>query len=92
MKNNRFGLIGFPIAHSLSPHLFNAGYAGKHAYDLIEGEDFEKSYQTFLDRYDGINVTAPFKELAFAKADILSDECRLIKATNLLIKFSIQAT
>ena len=88
MKNNRFGLIGFPIAHSLSPHLFNAGYAGKHAYDLIEGEDFEKSYQTFLDRYDGINVTAPFKELAFAKADILSDECRLIKATNLLIKTS----
>lgn len=86
MKNNRFGLIGFPIAHSLSPHLFNAGYAGRYAYDLIEGEDFEKSYRTFLDSYDGINVTAPFKELAFEKADILSDECRLIKATNLLTK------
>lgn len=86
MKNNRFGLIGFPIAHSLSPHLFKAGYAGKYEYDLIEGDDFEKSYQTFLDRYDGINVTAPFKEHAFAMADILSDECRLIKATNLLLK------
>jgi len=31
-------------------------------------------------------VTAPFKELAFAKADILSEECQAVKATNLLIK------
>lgn len=86
MKRIRFGLIGHPIAHSLSPALFKAGYGGAYPYDLIEGEDFEKSYQIFLDRYDGINVTAPFKELAFAKADILSDECLLIKAVNLLIK------
>ena len=82
----KFGLIGHPIAHSLSPALFGAGYDRKYPYELIQGEDFEVSYQRFLDGYDGINVTAPFKELAFAKADILSDECRLIKATNLLVK------
>lgn len=82
----KFGLIGHPIAHSLSPALFGAGYDRKYPYELIQGEDFETSYQRFLDGYDGINVTAPFKELAFAKADILSDECRLIKATNLLVK------
>ena len=82
----KFGLIGHPIAHSLSPALFGAGYDSKYPYELIQGEDFEASYQRFLDGYDGINVTAPFKELAFAKADILSDECRLIKATNLLVK------
>ena len=63
----KFGLIGHPIAHSQSPALFKAGYGGKYAYDLIEGEDFEASYQNFLDSYDGINVTAPFKEKAFAK-------------------------
>ena len=82
----RFGLIGHPIAHSLSPALFKAGYDGRYPYDLIEGDDFEESYRRFIEGYDGINVTAPFKELAYAKADIVSDECRLIKATNLLVR------
>ena len=82
----KFGLIGHPIAHSLSPSLFNAAYDGKYAYDLIEGEDFESSYQRFIEEYDAINVTAPFKELAFAKADILSEECQSTGATNLLVK------
>ena len=82
----KFGLIGHPIAHSLSPSLFNAAYDGKYAYDLIEGEDFESSYQRFMEEYDAINVTAPFKELAFAKADILSEECQSTGATNLLVK------
>ena len=82
----RFGLIGHPIAHSLSPALFKAGYDGRYPYEFIETADFEEAYQRFLDGYDGINVTAPFKELAFAKADILSPECKTIGATNLLIK------
>ena len=82
----RFGLIGHPIAHSLSPALFKAGYTGKYPYELIETADFEEAYNRFLNGYDGINVTAPFKELAYAKADILSEECRIIKATNLLVK------
>ena len=82
----KFGLIGHPIAHSLSPALFKAGYAGRHPYELIQTPDFEEAYEIFLRDYDGINVTAPFKELAYARADILSPECEAIKATNLLIK------
>ena len=82
----KFGLIGHPIAHSLSPALFKAGYDGRYPYHLIETDDFEDAYLRFQEEYDGINVTAPFKELAFAKADILSEDCRFIGATNLLIK------
>ena len=82
----KFGLIGHPIAHSLSPALFKAGYDGRYPYQLIEGADFEDSYRRFLEGYDGINVTSPFKEPAFAKADILSPECEAIGATNLLVK------
>ncbi|MBO5498514.1 MAG: hypothetical protein J5990_03870 [Bacteroidales bacterium] len=84
----KFGLIGHPIAHSLSPALFKAGYEGRYPYGLIEGADFEESYLKFLEEYDGINVTAPFKELALAKADILSPECEVVGATNLLVKIS----
>ena len=82
----RFGLIGHPIAHSLSPALFKAGYDGRYPYELIETADFEEAYARFIEGYDGINVTAPFKELAFAKAEILTDECKTIGATNLLVK------
>ena len=82
----KFGLIGHPIAHSLSPALFKAGYDGKYPYELIQTPDFEEAFDRILKEYDGINVTAPFKELAFAKADIHSQECRVIGASNLLVK------
>ena len=85
-KMKRFGLIGHPIEHSLSPALFKAGYDGRYPYDLIRTADFEEAYARFLSDYDGINVTAPFKELAIRKADILSEECLKTGATNLLIK------
>ena len=82
----KFGLAGYPISHSLSPALFKAAYNGKYIYDLIEIEDFDTAYQKFLDEYAVINVTAPFKEAAFQKADVVSDECRAIGATNILMK------
>lgn len=86
MKNTRFGLIGHPIAHSLSPALFKAAYNGKYSYDLIEEDDFDTAYERFLAGYDAINVTAPFKELAFRKADIVRPECEAIGAANILIR------
>lgn len=82
----KFGLIGHPVTHSLSPALFKAGYDGRYPYELIETADFDEAYSRFLAEYDGINVTAPFKEMALQKADIISDECRVTGATNLLIK------
>ena len=85
MKYRRFGLIGHPIAHSLSPALFKAGYDGRYPYELIKTPDFEEAYGRFIKEYDGINVTAPFKEKACSKADILSDECKVIGAANILV-------
>jgi shikimate 5-dehydrogenase len=82
----RFGLIGNPVAGSLSPLLFAAAYGGRHAYDLIEGAVFDASWQRFLDGYDGINVTAPFKLDAFRSVDILSESARLCGAVNLAVK------
>jgi shikimate dehydrogenase len=84
----KFGLIGHPVAHSLSPALFKAAYDGKYIYDLIEGDDFENSYRRFIDEYDAINVTAPFKELAFKKAEGFSNECKAVGAANILKKYS----
>ncbi len=91
---SKFGLIGHPIAESRSPMLFRKAFGGKYEYDLIEGEDFEGSWKKFLDEYQAINVTAPFKRQAFERAvalaregkGIISGPCFKIKATNLLVK------
>ena len=82
----RFGLIGHPVAGSFSPKLFAAAYGGRYAYDLLEGADFGASWHRFLDEYDGINITAPFKESAFRAVDALSDDARLCGAVNLAVK------
>ena len=90
----KFGLIGYPIADSGSPRLFEAAYGGRYSYDLIEGDVFEDSYGRFLKEYDAINVTAPFKEKAFAQAlaltkdglGALSGPCLKTGATNLMVK------
>lgn len=83
---NRFGLIGDPIATSLSPALFEAAYSGEFSYDLIQGADFGGSWKAFEDRYKGINVTAPFKQQSFSQADIFTAGCRKIGAANIIVK------
>ena len=85
-KTHRYGLIGYPIAHSGSPALFRQAYGGKWSYDLIENPSFEEAWQAFLDAYDAINITAPFKEQAAAKADIRSPEVQSIGAANIAVK------
>ena len=83
---DKFGLIGHPIARSLSPRLFTAAYSGKYAYELIQTEDFGLAWQTFLSGYRAINVTAPFKVNAYGCADKISRECELCGATHLCVK------
>ena len=99
----RFGLIGDPIATSKSPLLFEAAYkeqeqpdGSPYKYDLIEGADFEASFKKFEEEYSAINVTAPFKEVAYAKVEelaelgkgVITGPVARIGATNLLVKTS----
>lgn len=82
----KFGLIGYPVAHSLSPKLFKAAYGGRFRYDLLENEDFGAAFSLFMRAYDAVNVTAPFKELAYEKAKFRSAEAELSGAVNILVK------
>ena len=83
----RYALIGYPIAGSQSPALFaSAGIPG--SYELFENPDFEAAWEAFLRDYDAVNVTAPFKEKAFSRADILSPRALRCGAVNLLRKGS----
>lgn len=82
---DKFGIIGNPLNHSKSPAAFTAAYNGRWQFDLIEGPDFEILWQRFLKEYKAANVTAPYKEMAFRKADILTPEVEKICATNLVV-------
>lgn len=82
----RFALIGHPVAGSLSPRLIAAAYDGRHSYDLLDFEHFEDAWKAFVDGYDGINVTAPFKQDAFARVDMLSPQAQATGAVNLVVR------
>lgn len=83
----KFGIIGHPVSHSRSPQLFAEAFPGSvHTYELIEEADFEKAYSRFIEGFTAVNVTAPFKEKAFLKADAAEEVTALLRATNLLQK------
>lgn len=81
----RFALIGSPVCGSLSPRLFAAAYQGKYQYDLIDAP-FSDCWARFLASYDGINVTAPYKQDAFKAVDRLSPAAAACGAVNLVVK------
>ena len=81
----RFALIGHPVAGSLSPRMIAAAYGGRYSYDLLDFERFEDAWQAFRNGYYGINVTAPFKQDAFARVDALSEKARATGAVNLVV-------
>lgn len=82
----KFGLIGYPISHSLSPSLFAAAYGDKYPYDLIETPDFEQAWQRFTAEYQAVNVTMPFKAEAARRADIKAPEVLRTGVANILVK------
>lgn len=82
----KFALIGHPVAGSLSPRLVAAAYDGRHTYDLLDFEHFEDAWNAFVEGYDGINVTAPFKQDAFARVDVLTPQAQATGAVNLVVR------
>lgn len=86
----RAGVIGWPVAHSLSPRLHRywleaAGIAG--AYDLLPAPP--EALATRLrglaqEGYAGVNVTAPHKEAALLLVDRVTPLAARIGAINLI--------
>ena len=86
------GIAGQPVAHSLSPVIHNA---------WLEAGGIDGAYMPFAPRdaagfnaliaagraglVQGLNVTAPFKEQAFALADAASDAAKATGSANILV-------
>lgn len=93
------GVVGWPISHSLSPLLHSAwieaaGIDGR--YEAFGPED-EQAFRQLIEsgkagKLTGVNVTAPYKELALALSDTVSATARRAGSANLLVFRNRQIT
>ncbi len=87
-SSQTYGLIGYPVKHSLSPAMHNAAFASlsiNAEYKLFELSVHElEPFMLALAKSEirGINVTVPYKEKVIPYLYIISDEARLIGAVN----------
>jgi shikimate dehydrogenase len=90
-RTKLLGVIGHPVAHSLSPAIFNAALrhdevnADYHAFDVPPEKFAEAVRGLRAAEALGFNVTIPHKEAALALADDPSPEAERIGAANLLV-------
>ena len=78
-----YGLIGAKLGHSYSPAI----HAQLGDYDYRLCELTEEAFVDLLSRRDfrGLNVTIPYKVLALAHCDALSDTAREVGCVNTLV-------
>ena len=85
------GVIGWPIAHSLSPRLHSYwlaahGIDGAYVPFAVRKEDFSRVVSALrLAAFKGLNVTLPHKQAAFAIATRADEAAHATGAANLLL-------
>ena len=91
-----FGLVGYPLSHSLSPRLQTAamnalGLPGEYTLFPLEPDgDFDAGMLELLEqlpknRLHGLNITIPHKQSVMPLLDNLTPEARAIGAVNTII-------
>lgn len=88
----RAGVVGSPIAHSMSPVLHRAAYAAlgltDWTFDLtqVEAGGLQRHVEALSDEWAGVAVTMPLKEEALALAATRSDGADLVGGANTLTR------
>jgi shikimate dehydrogenase len=88
-----YGIIGYPVTHSLSPAMHNAAFKelGVDAiYKLfpLKEEDLDGFFEKLRDRSSpifGLNVTTPYKERAVSYLDTITPLAQRIMAVNTIV-------
>ena len=86
----KLGLVGNPIAHSLSPRIHraaleNAGLRGVYALHEVQASGLDDILDSLRNRdIHGLNVTVPFKQLVLRKCDRLGPVAEVSGAVNTL--------
>ena len=83
----RYGLLGYPLGHSLSPQIHQrlmalAGIAGTYELLAIPPEEITGRLPEFLQAFDGLNVTIPHKQVVKASLEEIDPLAEQIGAVN----------
>ena len=82
--NFKSGLLGEKLGHSFSPQIH--GYFSDYSYTLFEkSPDLAEEFLRSGD-FNGINVTIPYKKLAFSVCDVVSDTAAKIGSVNTVVR------
>ncbi|WP_434526176.1 shikimate dehydrogenase [Photorhabdus asymbiotica] len=87
---NRFAVFGNPVTHSKSPRIHQlfseqTGIEYRYGKILAPIDKFEETLDMFLKQGGiGANITVPFKEQAFIRANELTDRAKFSGAVNTL--------
>lgn len=87
---NRYCVIGEKLTHTMSPQIHKAYFdyykrQGEYEVLQIPMSDMDGDCKELLLRYDGFNVTVPYKEKVIKYLDGLSQEAKNIKAVNTVV-------
>lgn len=78
------GLLGEKLGHSFSPQIH--GCLADYSYTLFEKSPEEAEAFLRSGNFDGINVTIPYKKLAFSLCDEVSEVASKIGSVNTVVK------
>jgi shikimate dehydrogenase len=84
----KFGVLGSPIAHSLSPAIHNAAFEllGRAAeYVLVDTANLEEWFAMNAHEFAGLSLTMPLKEQAFAHATWVDEVALATKSINTMV-------
>lgn len=94
--NWRFGLIGYPLSHSLSPRLHRAALAGLNLageYQLrpVSPDEADTALPQIVDElrcghWLGVNITIPYKTRIIPLVDVCDPQVQALGAANTLIR------
>lgn len=82
----RLGLIGKSISHSLSPSIYKNLIAPSITYDLLDFNSAQDlpSLSDLAKKYDGLNITSPYKRHYFNEVIITDESVATLGAVNAL--------
>jgi shikimate dehydrogenase len=88
--NWRLGVVGSPVAHSLSPQLHEAGLrlaglTGTSSRVEVKLEDADDLRDLLGAQFDALSVTSPLKSVAFTLSEVRSEAAERTKSVNSLL-------
>ena len=87
MSEIKYGLIGHPLGHSLSPLIHNellaaAGLPGRYELFDVDPRDWDTTVPRLLQELAGLNCTIPYKEKLISLLDSLTAPAAAIGSVN----------